>query len=108
MTCVSRPHGFCKLGRSWAITRADQFPTIAGDAEATNQRSPRSKFLPAFETSANQVGGSLAWDLDFWGKYRRATEAARADLVASEWARREVITALISESGCWLLPASRA
>src|SRR5439155_123933 len=77
------------------ITRADQFPTIAGDAEATNQRSPRSKFLPAFETSANQVGGSLAWDLDFWGKYRRATEAARADLVASEWARGEVITALI-------------
>src|SRR5207244_4848679 len=35
-------------------------------------------------------------DLDFWGKYRRATEAARADLVASEWARREVITALIA------------
>src|SRR5712692_1789103 len=78
------------------ITRADQFPTIAADAEASNQRSPRSKFLPAFETSANQVGGSLAWDLDFWGKYRRATEAARADLVASEWARREVITALIA------------
>ncbi|HEV2962202.1 MAG TPA: TolC family protein, partial [Candidatus Angelobacter sp.] len=76
------------------ITRANQFPTIAGNVEATNQRSPRSKFLPAFETSANQVGGSLAWDLDFWGKYRRATEAARADLLASEWARREVITAL--------------
>src|SRR5882762_10858905 len=78
------------------ITRADQFPTIAGDAGATNQRNPRSKFLPAFETSANRVGGRLAWDLDFWGRYRRATEAARADLVASEWARREVITALIA------------
>src|ERR1700758_4458598 len=74
------------------ITRADQFPTIAGNVEATNQRSPRLKFIPAFETSANQVGASLAWDLDFWGKYRRATEAARADLVASEWAKREVIT----------------
>jgi multidrug efflux system outer membrane protein len=78
------------------ITRADQFPTVAADAEATNQRTSRSKFLPAFETSANRVGGSLAWDLDFWGRYRRATEAARADLVASEWARREVITALIA------------
>ena len=33
------------------ITRADQFPTIAGGAEATNQRSPQSRFLPAFETS---------------------------------------------------------
>jgi multidrug efflux system outer membrane protein len=78
------------------ITRADRFPTIAADAQATNLRNPQSKFLPAYETSANLVGGSLAWDLDFWGKYRRATEAARADLVASEWARREVITALIA------------
>jgi multidrug efflux system outer membrane protein len=79
------------------ITRADQFPTIAGNAGATNQREPQSKFLPAFETSANLVGGSLAWDLDFWGRYRRATDAARADLVASEWARREVISALIAD-----------
>jgi len=78
------------------ITHADQFPTIAGDAGATNQRNPRSKFLPAFETSTNRVGGSLAWDLDFWGKYRRATEAARAELVASEWARREVMNGVIA------------
>jgi multidrug efflux system outer membrane protein len=78
------------------ITRADQFPTIAGDVEAVNLRSPQSKFLPAYETSANRVGGSLAWDLDFWGKYRRATEAARADLAAREWARREVMTALVA------------
>src|SRR6202022_2538286 len=78
------------------ITRADQFPTVAGSADATNQRNPKSKFLPAFETSSNQVGASFAWVLDFWGKYRRATEAARADLVASEWARREVITVLVA------------
>ncbi len=78
------------------ITRADQFPTIAANAGATNQRSPKSNFLPAFETSANQVGANFAWDLDFWGKYRRATEAARAELVATEWARREVITALVA------------
>src|SRR3989440_12266258 len=78
------------------ITRADQFPTIAGDAEATNQRSPRSKFLPAFETSANHVNLSLQWELDFWGKFRRATEAARANLLASQWARQAVISSLVS------------
>jgi multidrug efflux system outer membrane protein len=78
------------------ITRADQFPTIAGDAAAANLRSPQSKFLPAYETSTNRVGGSLIWDLDFWGRYRRATEAARADLAATEWGQREVITALIA------------
>ena len=78
------------------VTRADQLPTIAGNAGAINERSPQSKFLPAFETSANQVGASLAWDLDFWGRYRRATEAARADLMATEWARRQVVTDLVA------------
>jgi outer membrane protein, multidrug efflux system len=78
------------------VTRADQLPTIAGNAGAINERSPQSKSLPAFETSANQVGASLTWDLDFWGRYRRATEAARADLMATEWARRQVVTDLVA------------
>src|ERR1700736_1661557 len=78
------------------FTRADQFPTVAGGVAGVNLRNPQTKFLRAYETSATQVSGSLAWDLDFWGKYRRATEAARANLAASEWARREVITALIA------------
>lgn len=78
------------------ITRADQFPTVVGGVEAVNLRSPRAKFLGPYETSADQVTASLAWNLDFWGKYRRAAEAARADLVASEWARREVIISLIA------------
>ena len=39
---------------------------------------------------------AAAWELDFWGKYRRATEAARANLVASEWARREVLSTLVA------------
>jgi multidrug efflux system outer membrane protein len=78
------------------ITRADQFPIVAGGVAGANLRNPQTKFLRAYETSDTQVSGSLAWDLDFWGKYRRATEAARADLAASEWARREVITALIA------------
>jgi outer membrane protein, multidrug efflux system len=47
-------------------------------------------------TSTNQVGLSLFWDLDFWGKYRRATEAARTNLLASEWARREIIAQRIA------------
>jgi multidrug efflux system outer membrane protein len=41
--------------------------------------------------------GSAAWQLDFWGRYRRATEAARAQVLASEWGRRAVVTTLISE-----------
>ncbi len=78
------------------ITRADQFPQVAGDAAAVNQRSARQKFFPPSETSSNRVALDLSWDLDFWGRFRRATEAARANLVASEWARREIITQLVA------------
>jgi multidrug efflux system outer membrane protein len=79
------------------ITRSDQLPTISGGVEAVNQRSARTKFFPAFETSSNQVDLSLAWELDFWGKYRRAAESARANLLATEWAREAVISTLVSD-----------
>jgi multidrug efflux system outer membrane protein len=79
------------------ITRADQLPTISGGVQAVNQRSARTKFFPAFEMSSNQVDLSLAWELDFWGKYRRATESARANLLATQWAREAVISTLVSD-----------
>jgi multidrug efflux system outer membrane protein len=79
------------------ITRADGLPTISAGAQTVDQRSARQKLFPAFATSAHQVDLSLAWDLDFWGKYRRANESARANLLASEWAREAVITTLVSD-----------
>ncbi len=79
------------------ITRADQLPTVSAGASAVNVRVPKEKPAnQAFETNGNSVGGSFAWELDFWGKYRRATEAARANLLATEWARRAVINTLVS------------
>jgi multidrug efflux system outer membrane protein len=79
------------------ITRADQLPTVSAGAQAVNQRNPRGKFFPAYETSANQVNLALAWELDFWGKYRRATESARANLLANQWAREAVVSTLVSD-----------
>ncbi len=79
------------------ITRADQFPTLDAGASASNQRSSTSGPIPAFETSSNQVDLRFSWEVDFWGKYRRGTEAARAELLASEWARQAVITTLVSD-----------
>jgi outer membrane protein, multidrug efflux system len=78
------------------ITRADQFPTVSAGAGIADVRTAQSKFLPAFETSTGQVNLSAAWELDFWGKFRRATEAARANLLASEWARQEVVSTLVA------------
>src|SRR5438874_1108279 len=78
------------------IRRADQFPTIVGGAAASNDRFQQTKNFPVFETSANSVSLSMAWELDFWGKFRKATEAARAALLASEWNKRAVMTTLVS------------
>jgi multidrug efflux system outer membrane protein len=79
------------------ITRADGLPTISAGAQSVDQRSPRTKSFPQFESSAHQVDLSLAWELDFWGKYRRATESARANLLATQWARQAVISTLVSD-----------
>jgi outer membrane protein, multidrug efflux system len=81
---------------SLGITRADQFPTITGGAAAANIGNPQTKLTPSYETSANAVNLSLFWELDFWGKFRRATEAARANLLATEWGKRAVISSLVS------------
>jgi multidrug efflux system outer membrane protein len=79
------------------ITRADQLPTINGDVLAVNENNPQTKLFREYDTSANQLDLSLAWDLDFWGKYRRATEAARANLLATEWAHEAVVSTLVSD-----------
>ncbi len=81
----------------FGITRADQLPSIAAGASASDQRASKSKIAPAFESNANQVSIAFAWELDFWGRYRRSTEAARADLLTSEWARQQVISTLVSD-----------
>jgi multidrug efflux system outer membrane protein len=79
------------------ITRAGQLPTIGGGAQVLDDRYAQTKPYPQYDTSSTQVGLSLGWDLDFWGKYRRATEAARANLLATEWARQAVISTLVSD-----------
>ena len=78
------------------ITRADQFPTITGSVSSSNQRLPATRVTPAFETSPSEVNLSLFWELDFWGKFRRATEAARASLLATEWGQKAVMSSLVS------------
>jgi outer membrane protein, multidrug efflux system len=79
------------------ITQADQLPTATAAASAFNQRSPQVAGRPAGETSPAQVSVSAAWELDFWGKFRRATESARANLLSEEWAQRQIISSLVSD-----------
>jgi outer membrane protein, multidrug efflux system len=78
------------------ITRSAQFPTVAGDAAATSLRSPKNKLQNAYQLNAEQLDVSVSWELDFWGKFRSATESARAQLLATEWGRRSVVSTLIA------------
>ena len=79
------------------ITRANQFPTVSGGPEISGLRSPNvTGIFPGYTYNAPEVAVSASWDLDFWGKYRRATEAARATLLATEWGRRAVVSSLVA------------
>jgi len=79
------------------ITRADQLPTISAGAAAINYDVPRFKNFPNTDSSISAADVNFSWHLDFWGKYRRATEAARANLLAARWAREYVISTLVSD-----------
>jgi multidrug efflux system outer membrane protein len=79
------------------ITRADQFPTLSGGADLNTTRNPKSPIFAPYQVDSGELALSAAWELDFWGKYRRATEAARADVLASEWGQRAVISSLVSQ-----------
>ena len=79
------------------IVRADQLPQVNASASIANERFNEALGRPAVQTSVTQVGVSSVWELDFWGKFRRATESARANLLSSEWAQRQVVSSLVSD-----------
>lgn len=83
------------------VTRAAQFPEINAGASATTNRisdniRPRGQ---GGETDLLSTTADLAFEIDLWGRLRRATEAARADLLASEETRRAVVMTLVSDVG---------
>ncbi len=79
------------------ITRADQLPSVDAHASAVNERTAKTSVIPSIETSANQVSLSLAWELDFWGKFRRASESVRASLASRKDSLR--LTQILADGG---------
>ncbi len=84
------------------VARADFFPWIDYSAGVQRNRGV-FKFVPEFELPAGGtdnlfIGGlSATWEIDVWGRIRRANEAARAELLAREEARRGVLLSLVSD-----------
>ena len=87
-------------------TGADQFPRI--DGKSSIQRNQTSQAVVrqfGFPGNIPQIPATnqfratvdLSFELDLWGRLRRATEAARADLLAMESARRTIVLTLVSD-----------
>ena len=88
------------MGR-YGVVRAPLYPQIGAGAIVGRDRATEEGPAPvssAVENPANnyQVFLNASWEIDLWGKLRRATEAARADLLSTEEAKRTVILSLVT------------
>jgi len=85
----------------YGATRADLFPQVGyGAGVGRSQLSEKGAFAgtpgAGSPRTSYQANFSASWEIDLWGKIRRATEAAQADLYAAEDARRGVILSLVT------------
>ena len=81
------------------ITRADLFPTVDIAASGGRQRPSQNVFpgnlLDGFVDNY-RLSGDVSYEVDLFGRIRRSTEAARAELLAAEENRRNITISLIS------------
>lgn len=78
------------------LARAGGLPTASVGPSVTGTRFPGIPgVFNGYSYLADELAVSGTWNIDFWGRYRRATEAARAELLEEKWAQRAVITSLI-------------
>jgi multidrug efflux system outer membrane protein len=79
------------------VTRSQSLPTLSGGAAYSAIGIPSG--LLGNSSSPKYYGGgftaSAAWNLDFWGLYGRQNEAARAQLLATEWGRRAALSSVV-------------
>jgi len=78
--------------------RLQQLPQVSASFGAERTRTSQYLLLPGEPAIGNvfSADASLSYEVDFWGKYRRATEAARAQLLSSKYARDDVTAGLVS------------
>jgi len=85
------------------ITRSNQFPNFGTGADITSfEQSRQGQFTIPNGTSRQRTYGEVflslfSFEIDIWGRLRRATEVAQAQLLAEDWNRKTVITTLISD-----------
>jgi len=80
------------------ITRSQQFPQVTGGGTGVGATLPSNLGVNiASPLAFGSFNLGAAWNPDFWGLYRKQTEAARAQLLAQSWAQRAVRLTLIQQ-----------
>ena len=85
----------------YQVARSPLFPQLGLGASAGRSRTTGLGQIPLPAGTANpytiyNAGFNASWEIDFWGKYRRASEAARAALLGTLEGRRSVILSLVA------------
>ena len=81
----------------YGIVRSAQFPQLNASASAARERSSANTVLPGGRTFSDYgVNLSASFEVDVWGKLRRATESARASLLASEQGKGTVVLTVVT------------
>lgn len=79
------------------ITRSNQLPSAGVGADLFSQQNAKvTNLFPPYQVNAGELDLSVIWNLDFWGKYRRETQEARAQLLAREYGQRAVMSSLVA------------
>ncbi len=92
----------------YGFTRADLYPKVDGNATAGHLHTSAGSLLHTPEgdagalddgrdTEVYAVSADVSWEIDFFGRVRRATEAERALLLGTEEARRSVVLTLVAD-----------
>ena len=89
----------------YGFTRSDLYPAVDANAgvggirfsEGSLSHTPEADRGISTDRPIFTLGLGLSWELDFFGRIRRATEAQRANLLATEEARRTVVLTLVSD-----------
>ena len=79
------------------FVRADQYPRLDGQAGAARGNTAEQLIPDAGVQNSYILSAQLTFEIDLFGKLRRQTESARQQLLASEEARRTVLTSLIAD-----------
>jgi multidrug efflux system outer membrane protein len=87
---------------SLGVTEADRYPTVVANGGANRKQISKVTAMPLYSGMSREQNDYLltlnaSYEVDVWGKYRRASDAARAQLLAAQYGRETVLLTLTAD-----------